>query len=186
MRNLQGKSIAILATEGFEQAELEKPLEKLRAAGARVDVVSLQAGEIWGWDQTDWGSPVPVDKTIDQVAADQYDAIVLPGGVVNPDKLRVEKKVLDLITAFWTQGKVVAAVCHAPWLLVEAGLIKGRKVTSFNSIKTDVINAGGRWEDSPVVTDQGLVTSRNPGDLNAFAEKIAEEISEGQHTRRAA
>ena len=186
MRDLQGKSIAIVATDGFEQAELEKPLAALKGAGAKVDVIALKAGEIWGWDKTDWGSPVTVDKTIDQVSADQYDAIVLPGGVINPDKLRVEQKVLDLINAFWTQGKVVAAVCHAPWLLVQTGIVKGRKVTSYHSIKTDVINAGGRWEDSAVVTDQGLITSRNPGDLDAFSEKIAEEVSEGQHTRRAA
>lgn len=186
MRNLQGKTIAIVATDGFEQAELETPLEKLKQAGARVDVVSLKRGEIWGWDKTDWGTPVQVDKTIDEVSADAYDAIVLPGGQINPDLLRVEPKVLDLIKSFWTKGKIVAAVCHAPWLLIETGLIKGRKVTSYHSIKTDVINAGGRWEDSPVVTDQGLVTSRNPGDLDAFSEKIAEEISEGQHRQRAA
>ena len=186
MQNLSGKKIAIVATNGFEQSELEVPLHTLRDAGAEVHVISLQAGEIKGWDQKDWGKSVPVDKTVDAVSADDYDAIVLPGGQINPDLLRVEPKVLDLIKAFWTQKKVVAAVCHAPWLLVETGIIKGRKVTSYPSVKTDVINAGGLWEDSEVVSDQGLVTSRKPDDLPAFCDKIAEEILEGLHTKRAA
>ena len=186
MAKLSGKSIAIVATNGFEQSELEVPLKTLREAGADVHVVSLQAGEIKGWDKTDWGHSVPVDKTIDQVSADAYDAIVLPGGQINPDLLRVEPKVLDLIKAFWTQKKVVAAVCHAPWLLIETGILKGRKVTSFQSIKTDVINAGGKWEDSEVVSDQGLVTSRKPDDLPAFCDKIIEEILEGLHQKREA
>lgn len=186
MRDLQGKKVALVATNGFEQAELEVPRDKLRAAGAVVDVISLKPGEIRGWDKSDWGRPVPVDKTIDAVSADQYDAIVLPGGVMNPDKLRVEPKVLDFIKAFWNQKKIVAAVCHAPWLLVETGIANGRRITSFNTIKTDVINAGGKWEDSPVVVDEGLVTSRNPGDLDAFSDKIAEEIGERRHLQRSA
>lgn len=186
MQNLSGKSIAIVATNGFEQSELEVPLKTLRDAGATVHVVSLQAGEIKGWDKKDWGRAVSVDKTVDAVSASDYDAIVLPGGQINPDLLRVETKVLDLIKAFWTQKKVVAAVCHAPWLLVETGIVKGRKVTSYHSIKTDVVNAGGLWEDSEVVSDQGLVTSRKPDDLPAFCNKIAEEILEGLHVKRAA
>jgi protease I len=186
MHDLHGKHFAIVATDGFEQSELEVPRDKLGEAGATVDVVSLEPGEIRGWDHTDCGRPAKVDKTIDMVSADQYDAIVLPGGVMNPDKLRVEPNVLDLIRAFWEQKKIVAAVCHAPRLLVETGIVKGRRVTSFNTIKTDVINTGGQWEDSAVVNDQGLVTSRNPGDLDAFSEKIAEEISEGRHLQRAA
>lgn len=186
MRDISGKKIAIIATNGFEQAELETPRDKLRAAGATVDVVSLKPGQIKGWDHTDWGHPVPVDKTIEEIGADQYDAVVLPGGQINPDLLRVEPKVLQLIKDFWNQDKIVAAVCHAPWLLIETGIAKGKRITSYHSIKTDVINAGGKWEDSPVVVDQGLVTSRNPGDLDAFAEKIAEEVAEGRHEHRQA
>jgi protease I len=186
MQNLNGKAVAILATNGFEESELEVPLKTLRDAGADVHVVSLEAGEIKGWDKDDWGNSVPVDKVLGEVSADDYDAIVLPGGQINPDLLRVETKAIDFIKSFWDQKKVVAAICHAPWLLVEAGIIKGRKVTSYPSVKTDVVNAGGIWEDSQVVTDQGLVTSRKPDDLEAFCDKIAEEINEGRHERRAA
>jgi protease I len=181
--SISGKRIAILATHGFEQSELEVPMRKLKDAGAQVDVVSLQAGEIKGWAKTDWGRPVPVDKTLDSVSPQDYDAVVLPGGQINPDLLRVERKAIDFIKGFWRDNKVVGAICHAPWLLIEAGIVKGRRVTSYKSIKTDVINAGGRWEDSEVVTDQGLVTSRNPGDLDAFSQKLIEEIGEGVHQR---
>src|ERR1700694_797229 len=183
---LDKKKIAILATHGFEQSELEVPRDKLKAAGATVDVVSLAAGEIKGWDKKDWGRPVKVDKTLDQVSADEYDAVVLPGGQINPDLLRVEPKALKFIKDIFDAKKVVAAVCHAPWLLIETGIAKGRKMTSFKSIRTDVANGGAKWEDSEVVVDQRIITSRNPGDLEAFSAKIIEEVKEGRHTQRSA
>lgn len=183
---LSGKRIAILATNGFEQSELEVPRDMLKQAGANVEIVSLQAGEIKGWEKKDWGRSVKVDKTLDQVSAGDYDAIVLPGGQINPDLLRVEPKALQLIKDIFNAKKVVAAVCHAPWLLIETGIAKGRRLTSFKSIKTDVMNAGANWEDSEVVVDQGVITSRNPGDLKAFSAKIIEEIKEGRHTQRTA
>jgi len=184
--DLQGKKIAILATNGFEQSELEVPRDRLKDAGATVEIVSLAAGEIKGWDKTDWGRPVKVDKTLDQASAADYDAIVLPGGQINPDLLRVEPKALKFIKDIFDAQKVVAAVCHAPWLLIETGIAKGRKMTSYKSIKTDVANAGAKWEDAQVVVDQGLITSRNPGDLEAFSAKIIEEVREGRHTHRSA
>ncbi|PZA12887.1 protease [Rhodopseudomonas palustris] len=183
---LDGKRVAILATNGFEQSELETPRDKLKAAGAQVDIVSPEQGEIKGWDMKDWGRPVKVDKQLGSVKADDYDAIVLPGGQINPDLLRVDQNALKLIKAFYDAGKPVAAVCHAPWLLIEIGIAKGKRMTSYHSIKQDVINAGAKWEDSQVVTDNGLITSRNPGDLEAFSAKIIEEIREGKHQRRAA
>jgi protease I len=182
--DLNGKKIAILATNGFEQAELEVPRDHLKKAGASVDVVSLAAGEIKGWDKKDWGRSVKVDKTLDQVSPSEYDAVVLPGGQINPDLLRVEPKALKFIKDIFDVGKVVAAVCHAPWLLIETEIAKGRKMTSYKSIKTDVINAGGSWEDSEVVVDQGVITSRNPGDLEAFSAEIVEEVKEGRHLGR--
>ncbi|WP_298108653.1 type 1 glutamine amidotransferase domain-containing protein [Bradyrhizobium sp.] len=184
--HLNGKRIAILATNGFEQSELEVPRDKLKEAGATVDVISLERGEIKGWDKKDWGRPVKVDKTLQDVSPDEYDAVVLPGGQINPDLLRVEQKALAFVKDMYDQKKVVAAVCHGPWLLIETGIAKGRRMTSYKSIKTDVINAGGKWEDKEVVVDQGVITSRNPGDLNAFSAKIIEEMKEGRHTARSA
>src|SRR5438270_1374055 len=183
---ISGKKVAILATHGFEQSELEVPRDKLKQAGATVHVVSPEGGEIKGWDMKDWGRPVKVDRRLDDVSVDDYDAIVLPGGQINPDLLRINDKALEFIRAFFDQKKIVAAVCHAPWLLIETGIIKGRKATSYKSIKTDVINAGAKWEDSKVVVDEGLITSRNPDDLDAFSAKIIEEIAEGRHKQRRA
>ena len=183
---LKDKKIAILATNGFEQSELEVPLDRLKAAGATVHVVSLAGGEIKGWDKKDWGRPVKVDKTLDEVSASDYDALVLPGGQINPDLLRVEPRALAFIKDVFNAKKVVAAVCHAPWLLVETGIAKGRRMTSYHSIKTDVANAGATWEDAAVVVDQGVITSRNPGDLEAFSAKIVEEVKEGRHTSHSA
>jgi len=186
MHDISGKKIAILATHGFEQSELEVPLKKLAEAGAKVEIVSLEEGEIRGWDAKDWGRAVKVDRTLEQVSSTDYDALVLPGGQINPDVLRAEPKAVDFVKAFWTEKKIIGAICHGPWLLVEAGIVDGRKVTSYKSIKTDMVNAGGKWEDSEVVVDQGLVTSRKPDDLEAFCAKLAEEIAEGRHERRAA
>ena len=184
--DIKGKKIAILATNGFEQAELEVPRDRLKQAGATVDVISLAAGQIKGWDQKDWGRPVKVDKTLDQASASDYDAIVLPGGQINPDLLRLEPKALKFIKDIFEAKKIVAAVCHAPWLLIETGIAKGRKMTSYKSIKTDVVNAGADWQDEAVVVDQGVITSRNPGDLEAFSDKIIEEVKEGRHLQRSA
>jgi protease I len=183
---ISGKKVAILATHGFEQSELEIPRDRLKEAGATVHIVSPEKGEIKGWDMKDWGHPVPVDRQLKDVSAEDYDAIVLPGGQINPDLLRVNDAALAFIRAFFDQSKIVAAVCHAPWLLIETGIIKGRKATSYNSIKTDCINAGAKWEDSPVVVEEGVITSRNPGDLEAFSAKIIEEIAEGRHLQRSA
>ncbi|SHI52454.1 type 1 glutamine amidotransferase domain-containing protein [Pseudozobellia thermophila] len=175
------KKIAILATNGFEESELASPKEAMENEGFQVDIVSLEAGEIKGWADGNWSNAYKVDKTLDQVNATDYNALMLPGGVINPDLLRREDRALTFVRDFFKQEKPVAAICHAPQVLISANVVEGRKLTSFTSIKDDLVNAGAHWVDEEVVVDQGFVTSRNPGDLPAFNAKLIEEIKEGKH-----
>lgn len=173
--------VAILATDGFEQSELLEPLRALRDVGARVDVVSIEKGAIRGWKEKDWGDSVPVDLTLNEAHPDDYQALVLPGGVMNPDTLRINTDAVRFVTAFTTSGKPIAAICHGPQILIETGILRGRTVTSWPSLCTDLMNAGAHWVDEPVVTDMGLVTSRKPADLPMFCKKMIEEFAEGPH-----
>jgi len=175
---LASRRILIMATDGFEQSELEVPLERLAEAGADVDVASIKMAEITGWDKDDWGDDVEVHLKIADADVDDYDALVLPGGQINPDLLRVEKDAIALIQAFAAAGKPVAAICHAPWLLIEAGLAKGRRMTSYKSIRTDVANAGAEVVDEAVVVDGKIITSRCPDDLPAFCDAIVESLAD--------
>ena len=170
------KRIMILATDGFEQSELEKPKQKLEEAGFETIVVSPKAGEIKGWQHTDWGTPVKVDMTLDEADAAQFDALVLPGGVINPDKLRQEVKAVQLVRDFFEAGKTVAAICHGPWMLVEADVVKGKKVTGWPSVRTDLLNAGGEVHDAECVEDGNLITSRKPEDIPAFSEAVIRAV----------
>ncbi len=180
-KKLNGKKVAILATDGFEQSELQEPHKALLNHGAKVDIISLKKGKIKGWKDKNWGDEVEANVSIDEAKSGNYDALVLPGGVMNPDKLRMNRDVVNLVTDFLEQGKPIAAICHGPWTLIETNKIKGRKMTSYESIKTDLINAGVKWVDEEVVVDKGLVTSRTPKDLPAFCKKMVEEIAEGVH-----
>ncbi len=186
MADIRQAEILIIATNGFEQSELEVPRDQLKAAGAQVTIASPDGKEIKGWQHTDWGRPAAVDLAIKDAKESDYTALVIPGGVMNPDKLRVDESAMKLVKAFLASGKVVAAVCHGPWLLVQADALRGRQATSYPSIRKDVENAGAQWLDEEVVVDNGIITSRKPDDLDAFVKKIIEEVEEGKHHRRAA
>ncbi|WP_299604506.1 type 1 glutamine amidotransferase domain-containing protein [uncultured Aquimarina sp.] len=178
---LENKNIAILATNGFEASELFEPYNALKKEGAEVHIISDTTGEIKSWEDGNWGKSIKVDKTLADANSSHYHTLVLPGGVINPDILRTNNDALEFIRSFFKSGKPVAAICHAPWLLISAGVIENREVTSYHSIKDDVINAGAKWKDEAVVVDSGLTTSRNPNDLPAFIDKVIEELCEGKH-----
>lgn len=181
MSALNGKKVAMLSTDGFEQSELLSPREALEEAGAEVSVVSPESGEITGWKSSDWGESVAVDATLAEANPEDFQALVLPGGVINPDQLRLDDSAIAFIRHFVDTGKVIGAICHGPWSLINAKAVKGRTMTSFPSIRLDLENAGAKWVDQEVTVDHGLVTSRNPDDLPAFNRKLIEEIQEGTH-----
>lgn len=180
---LNNTRVAALVDNGFEQSELIEPKKALEAAGARVDIVSPSQGKVKGWQHTDWGQEVTVDVPLDSASPDNYDALLLPGGVMNPDKLRANPKAVQFVRAFVSSGRPIAAICHGPWTLIEAGGVKGRTLTSWPSLQTDLKNAGAKWVDQEVATDNGLVTSRKPDDIPAFNKKMIEEFAEGRHDR---
>lgn len=180
-QTLTDKTVAVLATDGFEQVELTGPVKALRDAGATVHVVSPKSGHIQGWKHHEKGDNVAVDATLDQADATRYDALMLPGGVINPDALRLEPKAIAFIKSFVQAEKPIAAICHGPWTLIDAGAVNGRRMTSWPSLRADLTNAGAAWVDETVVTDRGLVTSRSPDDLAAFCPKMIEEFAEGRH-----
>jgi protease I len=181
--DLRGKRVAALVENGFEPSELLDPKKALEAAGAKVDVVSPQKSKVRGWQHTEWGDSVPVDRQLDGANADEYDALLLPGGVMNPDTLRINPKAVAFVKAFVDSGKPIASICHGPWTLIEADAVRGRTMTSWPSLKTDLRNAGANWVDQECVVDNGLVTSRKPDDIPAFNKKMIEEIAEGRHDR---
>jgi protease I len=180
---LEGKHVAILATDGVELVELTAPRDAARAAGATVHVVSpKRRGErLRGWERHDWGGEVPVDVSLGDAREASYDALILPGGVMNPDKLRMDEDAVRFVRDFFASHKPVAVICHGPWMLVEADVVRGRRLTSYPSIRTDLKNAGAEWVDEEVVVDQGLVTSRSPEDLEAFCREMVEEFAAGRH-----
>jgi protease I len=181
---LKGKRVAFLATDGVEQVELTEPWHAVEKAGGTPELVSLERGEIQGFDHFDKAEKLPVDRAVADADAGDYDALVLPGGVINPDILRTNETAMAFVAAFFEQGKPVGAICHGPWSLVETGAVKGRTVTSWPSLKTDIENAGGTWKDEELVIDRGLFTSRKPDDLPAFCTKLVEEVAEGEHAEQ--
>lgn len=181
---LRGKKIAFLATDGFEQVELTKPWEAIKDAGADVVLVSTKDGKIQGMHHDERGDQFDVDQNVTAVSAEDFDGLVLPGGVANPDALRTDENAVTFVRDFFKQHKPVAAICHGPWTLIEADVVRGRTVTSWPSLKTDLINAGADWQDQECVCDEGLVTSRNPDDLPAFCDKAIEEFAEGKHSKQ--
>jgi protease I len=183
-QKLQGKRIAFLATEGVEQVELTDPWQAVEQAGATPDLVSLESGHVQAFNHLDKGDSFPVDKTVSEADAGDYDGLVLPGGVANPDHLRMDEDAVAFVRAFFTAGKPVAVICHGPWTLIEADVVRGRTLTSWPSLQTDLRNAGATWVDEEVVVDGGLVSSRNPDDLPAFCSKLVEEFCEGTHERQ--
>jgi protease I len=182
---LQGKKVAFIATEGVEQVELTEPWKAVEQAGAQPELISIEDGEVQAWKHFDKGGTFKVDRTIEEAQPDEYDALVLPGGVANPDQLRADEKVVPFIRTFAQSGKPIGVICHGPWTLIEAGVVQGRKLTSWPSLQTDLRNAGADWVDEEVVVDQGLVSSRKPDDLPAFNAKIVEEFAEGRHEESA-
>jgi protease I len=182
---LEGKTVAFLATDGVEQVELTEPWKKVEEEGGRPELISLESGEIQGFQHLDKGDTFPVDRAVADAEEGDYDGLVLPGGVANPDFLRSDEDAVRFVRAFFEAGKPVAAICHGPWTLVEADVVRGRTLTSWPSLKTDIQNAGGEWVDEEVHVDSGLVTSRKPDDLPAFSDKLAEEICEGRHEEQA-
>jgi protease I len=178
---LRNKRVAVLVENGFEQSELVEPKKALEEAGARVEIVSPQSGKVKGWTHANWGNEVAVDRRLEDAKPDEYDALLLPGGVMNPDKLRINPRAVEFVRHFVAAGKPIAAICHAPWTLIEAGAVKGRRMTSWPSLAADLRNAGAQWVDEPCVVDNGLVTSRKPDDIPAFNKKMIEEIAEGVH-----
>ena len=183
MHSIRGKRIAILAADGFEHSELLKTKEILENHEALTEVISLKPGKIKSWKDKNWGEEIEVESLVSQVQAEDYDALLLPGGVMNPDILRMNEAAVHFVSQFVEAGKPIAAICHGPWILVETNILEGRVVTSWPSIKTDLINAGAKWVDQEVVCDQGLVTSRKPADIQAFTRKFIDEIAEGLHRR---
>jgi protease I len=181
MGKLDGKKVAFLFTDGVEQVELEKPADAVRGEGADVDYVSLEEGEVQAFNHLDHGDRIPVDRKVADASADDYDALVLPGGVANPDFLRMDENAVNFVRSFVQQAKPIGVICHGPWTLVEADVLKGRTITSWPSLKTDIRNAGGNWVDEEVHVDEGLVSSRRPDDIPAFNDKIIEEFAEGRH-----